>query len=226
MNVNLLRRGLRVEYASLAWMTVECVVAVYSGIAAWSLALLAFGGDSVIELLSSFAVVQHLRTSVGCQESLNGHEETDGTQWATALLLVSLIPIIGVASVYSFIVGIRPAPSLLGIGVATAAVIIMPTLWFEKKHIGVASQCCSLTIDSVESATCFWMSAALVSGLLLNYVWKIPWIDYLATFVILVFVTKEAFEAINEARGEQSVRSIIRKGYAPAACFLKGLANW
>ncbi|MGA3406818.1 MAG: hypothetical protein ABSD49_13885 [Candidatus Bathyarchaeia archaeon] len=63
-DVKLLQRGLFVEYAGLAWMTVECVVAIYSGIAAWSLALLAFGGDSLIELLSSFAVV-YMRQRLG-----------------------------------------------------------------------------------------------------------------------------------------------------------------
>ncbi|MGA2973430.1 MAG: hypothetical protein ABSE39_12535 [Candidatus Bathyarchaeia archaeon] len=49
---------------SVAWMTVECVVAIYSGLATWILALLAFGGDSLVELVSSFAVVRHLKHSL------------------------------------------------------------------------------------------------------------------------------------------------------------------
>jgi divalent metal cation (Fe/Co/Zn/Cd) transporter len=55
-----------------------------------------------------------------------------------------------------------------------------------------------LAIDAVESATCFWMSAALLLGLAVNYVWKISWIDYIGTFVILAFVAKEALESIEE----------------------------
>jgi divalent metal cation (Fe/Co/Zn/Cd) transporter len=200
-NVRLLQRGLSVEYVSLAWMAVECVVAIYSGIAAWSLALLAFGGDSLVELLSSFAVVQHLRTSLTGTGSSAIHVETKRVEWATTLLLLSLIPVIGSAAVYSFVSGIKPESSLLGIAVAIAAVVIMPVLWFEKKRIGIASNCLPLTIDAVESATCFWMSAALLSGLAINYVWKIPWIDYVATFVILGFVAREGLESINEVRG-------------------------
>jgi divalent metal cation (Fe/Co/Zn/Cd) transporter len=198
--VRLLQRGLFVEYASLAWMTVECVVAIYSGIAAWSLALLAFGGDSLVELLSSFAVIQHLRISLTGRPSSTAHVETKRAEWVTALLLLSLIPVIGLAAVYSFLNGIKPESSPMGIAVAVAAVVIMPVLWFEKKRIGTAADCFPLTIDAVESATCFWMSTALLSGLAINYVWRVSWIDYLTTFVILVFVAREAGESISEVR--------------------------
>ncbi len=53
----LLRRGLTIEYISLVWMLVECLVALSAGFMASSLALLAFGGDSVIELISSWTVL-------------------------------------------------------------------------------------------------------------------------------------------------------------------------
>jgi divalent metal cation (Fe/Co/Zn/Cd) transporter len=108
--------------------------------------------------------------------------------------------VIGLAAVYSFLSGVKPESSVLGIAVAIAAVVIMPVLWVEKKRIGVAAHFLPLTIDAVESATCFWMSTALVIGLAINYVWKIPWVDYVATFVILVFVAREAVESIHEVR--------------------------
>ncbi|MGA2790129.1 MAG: cation transporter [Candidatus Bathyarchaeia archaeon] len=199
-DAKLLQRGLFVEYVSVLWMTVECAAAIYSGMAAWSLALLAFGGDSLIELLSSFAVIQYLRTSLKGRSSSTAHVESKRAEWVRTLLLLSLIPLIGLAAIYSFLNGIKPEPSLLGIAVAIAAVVIMPVLWFEKKRIGIAADCLPLTIDAVESATCFWMSAALLSGLAINYVWRISGIDYLATFVILVFVVKEAGELIIEVR--------------------------
>ena len=197
-NLALLRKGLRVEYVSLAWMMVECVVAIYSGLAAWSLALVAFGGDSFIELLSSIVVIQHLKASLAGKASLGEHADNKRAEWATALLLVSLIPVIGLAALYSFLNSIRPESSLLGIGVAIAAVTIMPVLWFEKSRIGITSRCLPLKTDAAESATCFWMSIALLSGLLINYAFKVPWVDYLATFVILAFVGKEAVESLRE----------------------------
>lgn len=200
LDVKLLRRGLFVEYLSLVWMMVECVVAIYSGLAAWSFALLAFGGDSFVELLSSFAVVQHLRNILKGTGSSISHADSKRAEWVTALLLLSLIPVIGLGAVYCFFTGIRSESSLLGIAVAIAAVVIMPVLWFEKKRIGAASDCLPLTIDAAESATCFWMSLVLLANLAINYIWKLPWIDYVATFAILSFVGKEAVKSINEIR--------------------------
>jgi divalent metal cation (Fe/Co/Zn/Cd) transporter len=178
-------------------MTVESLVAVSSGLASGSFALLAFGGDSFVELLSSLAVLQYLRLLLKGRTA-----ETQGkqTEWITAILLVSLIPIIGLGAVYSVLTGIKPEASLLGIGVAVGAMVIMPILWFEKKRIGKAADCLPLSIDAVESVTCFYMSVALSLGLLVNYLWKIYWIDYGATAIILAFVTREAIESLQEVR--------------------------
>jgi divalent metal cation (Fe/Co/Zn/Cd) transporter len=130
----LLKRGLLVEYASLGWMTVEALVALYSGLLAWSFALVAFGGDSLVELLSSFVVVVHMRAML--KSDSQPHILRERAEWATALLLFSLLPIIELGAGYSLLTGITPEPSLLGIGVALGAVLIMPILWYEKRRIG------------------------------------------------------------------------------------------
>ncbi len=196
--IRLIRRGVFVEYASLAWMSVEFVVSIYSGITAWSIALLAFGGDSLIELLSSATVVRHLRNSLTGSEDASIHLEERRAEWVTALLLLTLIPVIGLAAAYAFFSGIQPESSPLGIAVAIGAVIIMPGLWFEKRRLGAASDCLPLTIDATESATCFLMAVTLLLGLLINYLWRVPWIDYAAAIVILAFVAKEALESVRE----------------------------
>jgi hypothetical protein len=60
-----------------------------------------------------------------------------------------------------------------------------------------------LEIDAIESLTCFLMSLALLASLLINYLWKIAWIDYLATAAILIFVAKEALESVSEMREDK-----------------------
>jgi divalent metal cation (Fe/Co/Zn/Cd) transporter len=201
-SASLLKQGLWVEYASLAWMVVEGIVALYSGIAAWSLALLAFGGDSVVELLSSVAVVRHLRLmSNGPASSV--HVDSERTEWVTALLLVSLLPVIGLGAVYSIVSDVQPESSPLGIIVAFAAVLIMPILWSQKRRIGRASGCLPLIIDATESATCFLMSIALLLGLVINYLLKLFWADYVASLIILIFVAREAMESIREVKAKR-----------------------
>lgn len=74
----------------------------------------------------------------------------------------------------------------------------MPILWLEKRKIGKETKCLPLSIDAVESATCFFMSLVLLSGLLAISVFSPWWVDYLATGIILAFVGKEAFESLDE----------------------------
>jgi len=74
----------------------------------------------------------------------------------------------------------------------------MPILWIQKRMIGRETNCVHLSIDAIESATCFLLALALLGGLLVNYLFRIGWIDYLATVIILAFVGKESLEAIRE----------------------------
>jgi len=193
----LLDRGLTIEYISLVWMIVECLIAISAGFMASSLALLAFGGDSMIELISSWTVLSYLQRMKNSIESV---EENNRAEWITTILLFLLIPTIGFGIIYSYLARIVPEASPLGIAVAIAAVIGMPVLAVEKKRIGSAANLLPLSIDAIESWTCFFMSLALLGGVLLNYFWKIWWVDYVAAGVILAFVLREALEALEEVR--------------------------
>ena len=89
-------RGINVEYFSSAWMTIEVIGSVWSGLIAGSFALLAFGGDSLVELLSGFTVLTFLRRS----PSGPGTGPRRLTEKITNALLFSLIPVIGLGAVY------------------------------------------------------------------------------------------------------------------------------
>ena len=194
----LLRRGLLVEYVSVAWITVESIVAVSAGFLAGSLALLAFGGDSFIELISSYAVLTYLKRTLKTPKASRSELGTEKIERITSFLLISLIPIIAVGGVYSYFSRIEPESSLAGIAIGVGAVVIMPILWVQKRRIGREANCLPLSIDAAESATCFFMSLALLGGLLVNYFLDLPWIDYFATAIILAFVMKEAAESHRE----------------------------
>ena len=178
-------------------MVVEVVGAIGVGILSGSLALLAFGADSVVELISAFVVFTHLREDVAGSTGLGRR-----TALTTTVLLFALIPAIGVGAAYSFWSGLKPEGSVLGLLVAVGAVVIMPYLWLEKRKIGRETRCLPLSIDAVESATCFFMSVALLGGLAATYFLGLWWADYVATGVILVFIATEAVESYRELRTE------------------------
>ena len=186
-------------------MAVETVVSIGAGLLAGSLSLLAFGGDSVIELVSSYAVTSYLRILSRGVDTSEAH--TERTERIVAILLILLIPAIFSAAVVSFLLGVVAEPSPLGIAIAIGAVIIMPLLWVQKRSIGERANLLPLTMDAVESATCFLMSVALFAGLLFNYFLHIAWADYVATAIILVFVAREAREYLVEVRHDKHVRA-------------------
>jgi len=189
-----MRSALHLEYLTLGWVSIEAMGSLGAGLVAGSLALMAFGGDSLIELISSLAVARHLKADVGGLQ-------TQGRRTAqfASVLLLSLVPVVGVGAGYSFFSGLRPEDSQLGIGIAVIAAVIMPFLWLRKKKIGAETRCLPLQIDGLESATCFMISLTLLGGLLAQSFFGFWWADYLATGVILAFVGREALESYHGA---------------------------
>ena len=175
-------------------MTIEVLGSIGFGLIAGSFALLAFGGDSLVELISGIAVLTGLRKDSSVSGNTDGmHSKT--TERFTSALLFALIPVIGVGAVFSYITGLKPEGSLLGIAIAVGAVIVMPYLYIQKKRIGRETRSLALSIDAIESVTCLFMATALLGGLLAEYFLGLWWADYLATPVMLGFVAKEAFES-------------------------------
>jgi divalent metal cation (Fe/Co/Zn/Cd) transporter len=183
-------------------MTVEVLGSIGVGLLAGSFALLAFGGDSLIELISGLAVLGRLRRDSSRSSGLG--RDNNRTEQFTSLLLFALIPVIGLGAVYSYITGLKPEGSPLGIAIAIGAVIVMPYLYVQKKRIGRETRSLALSMDAIESVTCLFMATALLGGLLAEYFLGLWWADYLATGIILAFVAREAVESYHELHEEET----------------------
>jgi len=155
----------------------------------------------LIELISGIAVLTGLRKDSWINTN-NEERHNKATEQFTNALLFALIPVIGLGAVYSYITGLKPEGSPLGIAIAIGAVVVMPYLYVEKRKIGRETRSLSLSIDAIESITCLFMAIALLGGLLAEYFLRLWWADYLATGVILAFVAKEAIESYHELREE------------------------
>src|SRR5712692_2154539 len=149
--------GIRIEYLSTAWMMVEVFGSIGFGVIAGSFALLAFGGDSLIELISGIAVLTGLRKDSSSGSNSDGMHSKKTEQFTSGLLF-ALIPVIGLGAVFSYLTGLKPEGSLLGIAIAIGAVIVMPYLYIEKRKIGRETRSLPLSIDAIESVTCLFMA--------------------------------------------------------------------
>ena len=181
-------------------MLVEVFGSIGFGLVAGSFALLAFGGDSLIELISGLAVLTGLRKDSSLSTTSGEHSKR--TEQFTSGLLFALIPVIGLGAIFSYTTGLKPEASPLGIVIAVGAVIVMPYLYVQKKRIGRETRSLPLSIDAIESVTCLFMALALLGGLLAEYFLGLWWADYPATAVILAFVAREAVESYHELHEE------------------------
>jgi divalent metal cation (Fe/Co/Zn/Cd) transporter len=190
-----LRRGLIVEGVTIAWMIVEAAVAIGVGISARSGAALAFGVDSLIELASAGVLVWRLRAEFAEQdpERVEAVERRAGRIVGGALF--ALAGYVVLQSAATFLFRIEASPSLVGIGLAVAAVVGMPVLARVKRNVADSIHSPALKGDAACSLTCAYMAATLLAGLALNAAFGWWWADPLAALGIVYFLVREGREA-------------------------------
>ena len=184
----LTRRGFWLEYASMAWMTVEAAVAIAAGVIASSIALIGFGLDSGIEFFAA-AVVAWQRRERGPRDVRSPADQRH-------LLRPSRVS--GVESIRDLISHARPGQSPAGIAVTSAALLVMPSLAVAKHRTGKALGNRTLIADAAESAFCTVTSAAALLALGLNAWLGWWWADPAAALVIAALAAKEGLEAWEE----------------------------
>jgi len=184
------RRILRLQVITIAWMTVEAVVSLGTAWRSHSPALLAFGGDSLIELLSAAVVFWRFRFDL---------KEARAARIA-GVLLFALAGLVILTSVLNFI-GYREAQrSLMGIGILLAAAVVMPWLASRKRQLAATTSSAALKADAVESALCGYMAWIALVGLAINAIWGKSWADPLAALALTPLILREGWEAARSSR--------------------------
>jgi len=171
-------------------MTVEAVCALGAAWRAHSPALLAFGGDSAIELLS--AVVVYWRFS-----SKWGGEQTERlAATVTGGLLFALAAYVALVAALALVGHREVRASLLGIAVLSVAAVVMPLLAKEKRRLSAASASAALRADAAESSLCGYLSIIALAGLVANALWGITRADPVAALCLIPLVVWEGRQAL------------------------------
>ncbi|GAA4761516.1 cation transporter [Citricoccus nitrophenolicus] len=186
---DVLRRRIRIIVAiTITWNVVEAIVALSAGAAASSAALIGFGLDSVVEVLSAAAIAWQFAAP----------DPERRERVALRVIAVSFFALAAYVSVEAVLslLGVRePGHSPVGIAIAALSLVVMPFLsWFERRtgrELGSASA----VADSKQTLICTYLSAALLGGLLLNSLLGWAWADSVAAIVIAVFAVREGVEA-------------------------------
>ena len=193
---SLIKRGRRLEYFTIAYNSLEGLIAVIAGLMAGSIALVGFGFDSLIEVTSGAALLWRLH--LDADESRRERVEAVALRIVGALFLV-LAAYVSYDSIKSLIWREQPHKSIPGIVLAIASLIVMPLLVRAKRKVARGINSAALMADSKQTELCTYLSAILLVGLLLNALVGWWWADPLAALIMVPIIVREGIEGL---RGE------------------------
>jgi divalent metal cation (Fe/Co/Zn/Cd) transporter len=197
------RAGVRLEIVTVLWMVAEGAVSLGAGVVAGSLLLVAFGLDSVIELVSGTILLWRLAVEARGQ-SVDGVEQAERrAAWLVGASLALLCVYVLASAIYGLATRPRPESSPVGIGIAAAAVLVMPVLAVSKRRLATRLASGALRGDAASSLTCAYMAATVLVGLLLNTIFRWWWAESLAALAFLFWLVGETREALKEAGGRR-----------------------
>ena len=177
------RAGRRVEYISIAWTSLEAIIGIGVGIAAGSVALIAFAADSIIEVASSCVLLWWLAEGSIDRDRL-AHRLVGGCFFALGVYITK---------------GEAPRATYFGIIYAAACVIVMPVLARAKRRVAAQLNSQALHADSHQSDICAYLSLILLLGLALNAILGWWWADPVAALCMLPIIIREGIAGL---RGE------------------------
>jgi cation diffusion facilitator family transporter len=198
----LYRKGLFLEYFTVIYNILEAAASIVFGSIAGSIALVGFGLDSVVESLSGLILIWRLR-----HHGRVSAEAEERVENKARKLVAATFFILGTYILYESIDKLAtteiPEPSLPGIIIAALSIIIMPVLMWQKYKTGKQINSKALIADSRETLACAFLSVALLLGLGLNYLFGFWQADPIVGFIIVVFLFREGWEALNESGEEE-----------------------
>jgi divalent metal cation (Fe/Co/Zn/Cd) transporter len=168
-------------------MLVEIGVSSYAAVTAHSPAMLAFGSDSLVELLSATVVLLQWVPSMSISERLASR--------TAGVLLIMLALLVAASALGSFALGLRPETSHAGIAITIAALIAMPVLASLKRREARRTQNAALAADAVQSATCAYIALITLTGVSVNAAFHIAWFDSIAALAAIPLLIREGRSA-------------------------------
>src|ERR1700730_13078768 len=189
----IVRRGRRLEYFTIAWNSLEGLVAVVAGAVAGSISLVGFGIDSFIEVTSGSVLLWRVSLDAEVHRRELNERRALRIVGACFLLLAAYIAYESVLDLWS-----RRAPdhSIPGIILACVSLIVMPLLSRAKRKVGRALGSAAMHADAKQTEFCTYLSAILLAGLLLNAFFGLWWADPVAALIMVTIIAKEGIEGL------------------------------
>ncbi len=188
------RRALQLVWVGEVWNTLEFGVALWAGITAGSVALIAFSLDSLVELFAGAVLIWHLGREWKQQEEGAAERKALKLVGITFFLLSGYILVQAVATLLGWFA--EPRESLVGIALVIASAVMMTILYFWKTNLAKKLGSRALRAEAIESLICDLQDLTLLVGLGANALWGWWWADPVAALALIPWLLKEGWESI------------------------------
>ena len=178
--------------AGLAWNLVEAAVALWAGLHAGSVAILAFGLDSIVELFAGGVLVWRLTADKAGEDAEVSERRAQRLIGLTFFLLAAYVVLHSGASLFGTLPA--PEPSLVGVGIVAASAVVMTALYVGKMRIATRMQSRSLRAEAMETLFCDVQDLTILVGIGLNSLFSWWWADPVAALLLVYFFVKEGRE--------------------------------
>jgi len=187
------RHGVKLEWFTIGYNSLEAIVALAAGMLSGSVALVGFGLDSVIEVTSGLALLWRLRADH--DPAARERNERIALKMVGACFL-ALAVYVAYEAAESLLLREAPRRTIPGMLLAAASLVVMPVLSRAKRRVAGSIGSAALTADSRQTELCAYLSAILLFGLALNAALGWWWADPLAGLAMVPIIAKEGIEAL------------------------------
>ena len=201
----------------LAWNLLEAVVALWAGASVGSVALIAFGLDSVIELFAGGVLLWQFKRERAGVEGEAAERRARRLIAFTFFLLAAYVGLHSVASLVGWLP--EPQPSLIGVAIAAASAVVMSVLYVFKMRVATRMQSWSLRAEAVESLFCDLQDLAILVGLGLNALFSWWWADPVAALILIPLFIKEGMENLEDEEDDEDEDEARRVCFGPHCTF-------
>jgi cation diffusion facilitator family transporter len=194
------RRALWLEYVTVGWNVIEGVVAIGAGLLAGSVALIGFGVDSSIEVISALGLLWRLGKAgpdATVQEESGAERRALYVVAATFFLLAAYITF---EAVTALIGREEHDRSTVGLVLSVLSLVIMPALAWSKQRTGREMGSRALVADAAETWVCSYLSVALLAGVGFYALFGWWWADPVGALAMLPVIIWQGWETLGEAR--------------------------
>lgn len=187
------QRGKRLEYFTIAWNSLEGLIAVSAGLFAGSVSLVGFGIDSFIEVVSGATLLWRMSVDTDVQK----RERSEKLSLRmVGICFLALAIYITYESASDLLRKTAPEHSIPGIVLACVSLAVMPLLSRAKTKVGRALTSAAMKADARQTDFCTYLAAILLAGLLLNTSLGWWWADPIAGLTMAPIIAKEGVDAL------------------------------